>query len=83
MCGRMHSVTVFTKTNQGRHIYANQKETIERSFAATKENHGPRYARILEIENMQEQCFLTTAVQNIKRLTVSLGFFFLCPHSCI
>ena len=41
---------------------------IERSFAEAKVNHGLRFARMLGIQNMREQCFLTAAVQNIKRL---------------
>ena len=44
----------------------------QRSFAEAKENHGLRYARMLGIANMREQCFLTAAVQNIKRLVASL-----------
>ncbi|MBR3502887.1 MAG: transposase, partial [Clostridia bacterium] len=49
-----------------------RKQTIERSFAEAKVNHGLRYARMLGIQNMREQCFLTAAVQNIKRLVASL-----------
>ena len=33
---------------------------------------GLRYARMLGIRNMWEQCVLTAAVQNIKRLVASL-----------
>ncbi|MBQ7887456.1 MAG: transposase, partial [Clostridia bacterium] len=36
--------------------------------AEAKENHGLRFARMLGIQNMREQCFLTAAVQNMKRL---------------
>ena len=61
-------VMQFTNTPQGKRIYAWRKETIERSFAEAKENHGLRFARMLGIQNMREQCFLTAAVQNIKRL---------------
>ena len=57
-----------TKTFNGKRLYNWRKETIERSFAEAKENHGLRYARMLGIQNMREQCFLTAAVQNIKRL---------------
>ena len=49
-----------------------RKETIKRSFAEAKVNHGLRYARMLGIQNMREQCFLTAAVQNIKKLVASL-----------
>ena len=80
-------VNAFTKTYRGKRIYSWRKETIERSFAEAKENHGLRYARMLGIANMREQCFLTAAVQNIKRLVASLRrmFLYLSPaftHKC-
>ncbi len=53
-------------------IYAWKKETVERSFAEAKVNHGLRFARMLGLRNMQEQSFLTAAVQNIKRLIAFL-----------
>lgn len=64
----------FTKTDIGKRIYSWRKQTIERSFAEGKENHGLRYARMLGIQNMREQCFLTAAVQNMKRLVKALFF---------
>ena len=70
--GALDRVVAFTKTQCGKRIYGRRKETIERSFAEAKENHGLRYARMLGIASMREQCFLTAAVQNIKRLVASL-----------
>ena len=67
----LDDVMAFTKSEQGRRIYRWRKETIERSFAEAKVNHGLRYARMLGIRNMREQSFLTAAVQNIKRLVAS------------
>lgn len=67
----LEEVTWFTKTTNGRRIYSWRKETIERSFAEAKENHGLRFARMLGIKNMREQCFLTAAAQNIKRLVMA------------
>ena len=58
----------FTKTRNGKCIYAWRKQTIERSFAEAKELHGLRFARMLGIRNMYEQSFLTAAVQNMKRI---------------
>ena len=55
----LDEVTSFTKTPQGRSIYNRRKETIERSFAEAKVNHGLRIARMLGIRNLREQCFLT------------------------
>ena len=69
-------VMYFTKTPRGARIYAWRKETIERSFAEAKENHGLRFARMLGIQNMREQCFLTAAVQNMKRLAKVFCFSF-------
>ena len=74
----LDEVTSFTKTPQGRSICHRCKETIERSFAEAKVNHGLRFARMLGIRNMREQCFLTAAIQNIKRMVSS---FFLV-HFC-
>ena len=83
----LDDATAFTKTDIGKRIYERRKETIERSFAEAKVNHGLRYARMLGIRNMREQCFLTAAVQNIKRLVASLLSIFLflppCYKPCI
>ena len=49
----LDAVTAFTKTDNGRRIYSWRKETIERSFAEAKENHGLRYARMLGMANMR------------------------------
>ena len=68
----LDAVIAFTKTHNGNRIYSWRRQTIERSFAEAKVNHGLRYARMLGIQNMREQCFLTDAVQNIKRLVASL-----------
>ena len=74
----LDDIVFFTKTQNGRRIYEWRKQTIERSFAEAKENHGLRYARMLGIRNMREQCFLTAAVQNMKRLVKAFFFLLLC-----
>ena len=76
----LDDIIQFTKTHKGKRIYNWRKQTIERSFAEAKENHGLRYARMLGIQNMREQCFLTAAVQNMKRLVKAL--FFLLVSIC-
>ena len=58
----------FTHTEDGKKIYAKRKETIERSFAESKELHGLRYCRMRGIERVTEQCLLTAAVQNMKKI---------------
>ena len=79
----LDDVIAFTKSGIGSRVYAWRKETIERSFAEAKVNHGLRYARMLGIQNMREQCFLTAAVQNIKRLVASLLFLLSHTKPCI
>ena len=79
----LDDVVAFTKSSIGSRIYSWRKETIERSFAEAKVNHGLRYARMLGIRNMREQCFLTAAVQNIKRLVASLLFSLSYTKPCI
>ena len=71
----LNNVIAFTKSEKGRRIYNWRKETIERSFAEAKVNHGLRCARMRGIRNMREQSFLTAAVQNIKRLAAPLLFY--------
>ena len=61
-------VYVFTHTDEGKKIYSKQKEKIERSFAESKELHGLRYCRMFGNERVSEQCLLTAAVQNMKKI---------------
>jgi len=68
----LEQADAFTKTHNGKRIYAWRKQTIERSFAEAKELHGLRYARMLGIRNMYEQSFLTSAVQNMKRIVKAI-----------
>jgi len=62
------AVYIFTRTEEGKAIYAKRKEKIERSFAEAKELHGLRYCRMRGIEKVSEQCLLTAAVQNMKKI---------------
>lgn len=73
----LDEVIAFTKTSIGKKLYTWRKETIEISFAEAKENHGLRFARMLGIFNMREQCFLTAAIQNMKRLAKAFFFLFI------
>lgn len=67
----------FLKTEKGKAIYKRRKETIERSFADSKNLHGLRYARMRGIKKVSEQCLLTAAVQNMKKIArkLSLTYF--------
>ncbi len=69
----LDDVTAFTKTPTGSLLYSWRKETIERSFADAKVLHGMRYARMLGMEGIREQCFLTAAVQNMKKIAMVLS----------
>ena len=62
----------FTKTDLGKKIYSRRKETIERSFADSKELHGLRYCRMRGLARVSEQCLLTAAVQNMKKIAIHL-----------
>lgn len=57
-------------TEQGKKIYKRRKETVERSFADSKQLHGHRYARLRGIGKVFEQCLLCAAVQNMKKIAL-------------
>lgn len=66
----------FLKTDKGKRIYKRRKETIERSFADSKELHGLRYCRFRGLTKVSEQCLLTAAVQNMKKIARALALLF-------
>lgn len=72
--GALDDINAFVKTPIGKKLYYWRKETVERSFAEGKENHGLRTARMLGRANMQEQSFLIATVQNMKRI-LRFSFF--------
>jgi len=57
-------------TEQGKKIYKRRKETVERSFADSKQLHGHRYARLRGMGKVFEQCLLCAAVQNMKKIAL-------------
>lgn len=59
-------------TPEGRRIYKRRKETIERSFADGKELHGQRYVRMRGLLRAMEQCLLSGACQNMKKMALIL-----------
>ena len=67
----------FLRTEKGKEIYDRRKETVERSFADSKNLHGLRYARFRGREKVSEQCLLTAAVQNMKKIATRLSLLFL------
>lgn len=66
-------VRLNTLTDEGKEIYAKRKERIERSFADAKELHGLRYCRMRGLDGVREQCLLTAAAQNMKKIAMVLS----------
>jgi len=64
---------VFTHTEEGKKIYARRKETVERSFADSKELFGLRYCKMRGLSKVAEQCLLTAAAQNMKKIAMCCG----------
>lgn len=64
------SVNSHRYTEQGKEIYRRRKETVERSFADSKQLHGHRYARLRGRSKVFEQCLLCAAVQNMKKIAL-------------
>jgi len=61
-------VKKFLKSDIGKTIYKRRKETVERSFADSKELHGLRYCRLRGITKVREQSYMTAIAQNIKKI---------------
>jgi transposase len=60
------------KSKTGKAIYKRRKETVERSFADAKQLHGHRYIRMRGLLRAQEQCLLSAACQNMKKMALLL-----------
>lgn len=60
----------FTHTDIGKKIYSKRKEPVERSFADSKELFGLRYCRMRGLSKVAEQCLLTAAAQNMKKIAM-------------
>lgn len=63
-------VDTHRRTAAGKTLYARRKETVERSFADGKQLHGHRYARLRGLPKVQEQCLLSAACQNMKKIAI-------------
>lgn len=57
----------------GKLLYKKRQETIERSFADSKQLHGLRYCRLRGKEFVQEQALMTAVCQNIKKIVNRLA----------
>ncbi|WLR53250.1 IS1182 family transposase [Bacillus tianshenii] len=60
-------------SKEGKVITQKRRETVERSFADSKELHGLRYCRLRGLENVKEQALLTAACQNMKKIALHLS----------
>lgn len=59
-------------SKEGKVLYQYRKETVERSFADSKELHGLRYCRLRGLQKASEQVLLTAACQNMKKIAMHL-----------
>ncbi len=57
-------------SERGKEMYRRRKETIERSFADSKNNHGYRYAMYKGIKKNQNYTWLICAAQNMKTIAI-------------
>jgi transposase len=60
----------FLKTDEGQYLAQRRRETVERSFADSKELHGLRYARYRGRKRVQHQCLMSALAQNLKKLAL-------------
>jgi transposase len=61
------------RTERGKMLYAKRKETVERSFADSKELQGHRYAKMRGLSKIREQCLLCAAAFNMKKIALHLS----------
>ncbi len=57
-------------TPEGKLLYSQRKETVERSFADSKQNHGYRYAMVKGLQKNQHYTWLICAAQNMKNIAI-------------
>ena len=60
-------------SEEGKYLYNLRKETIERSFADSKQNHGFRYAQYKGIKKNQNYTWLICAAQNMKNISIKVS----------
>lgn len=58
------------RSEEGKAIYARRKETVERSFADAKQNHGLRWTLYRGKKKNQNYNWLLCAAQNLKKLCI-------------
>lgn len=68
-------------TDWGKRVYKRRKETVERSFAHTKQLHAHRYARLRGLAKVMEQCLLAATAQNMKKIALLLARLLACLYA--
>lgn len=66
----VYSKSLIFPIQQGKELYDSRKQTIERSFADSKNNHGYRYAMYRGLEKNQNYTWLICAAQNMKTIAL-------------
>lgn len=61
------------KTEYGQYLLQRRRETVERSFADSKELHGLRYARFRGRKKVERQSLLSATAQNLKKLALLMS----------
>lgn len=57
-------------SEKGKELYSRRKQTVELSFADSKQNHGYRYALYRGIDKVQDHSWMLCAVQNMKKIAI-------------
>ena len=57
-------------SKEGKILYKRRKETVERSFADSKQNHGYRHAQYRGKAKVQSYAWLSCCVQNMKTIAL-------------
>lgn len=69
----LDAAQAFTDTAVGAAIYKRRKETVERSFADSKQLHNMRSTRFRGLQRVQAESYLAAAAQNIKKMALIFG----------
>lgn len=67
---RKEEMKIRRLSKEGKELYNNRCQKIERSFADSKNNHGYRYAMYRGIEKNQNYTWLICAAQNMKIISI-------------
>ena len=67
------TVNILRLTPDGKEIYRQRKETIERVFGDAKEKHAMRWTTLRGLSNIQQQATMTFACMNLKKMANRLA----------